>query len=118
MNYTNIFRVESKEKNLFGKTGTVYSAYDRSGNKVPAKFIPTSLRKEAFTNNKAIAVIGSDKLTLVDIKEFDTANIVEDSVVEHSDKVSVNVPEQHAEVMNFIHSSYSLKPKGLMMKEL
>ena len=118
MNYTNIFRVESKEKNLFGKTGLVYSAFDRSGNKVPAKFIPTSLRKEAFTTNKAIAVVGNDKLTLVDITEFDTANIVEDSVVEHSDKVSVNVPDEHAEVMNFIHRSYSLKPKGLMMKEL
>ena len=118
MNYTNIFRVESKEKNLFGKTGLVYSAFDRNGNKVPAKFIPTSLRKEAFDTNKAIAVISDDKLTLVDIKEFDTANIVEDSVVEHSDKVSVEVPAEHAEVMNFIHSSYSLKPKGLMMSEL
>ena len=54
MNYTNIFNVESKEKNLFGKTGLVYSAFDRSGNKVPAKFIPTSLRKEAFTTNKKL----------------------------------------------------------------
>jgi nitric oxide reductase NorQ protein len=118
MNYTNIFRVESKEKNLFGKTGTVYSAFDRSGNKVPAKFIPTTLRKEAFTTNKAIAVTNSDTLSLVDIKEFDTANIVEDSVVEHSDNVSVEVPAEHSEILNFIHSSYSLKPKGLMMTEL
>ena len=118
MNYTNIFRVESKEKNLFGKTGLVYSAFDRSGNKVPAKFIPTTLRKEAFTTNKAIAVVNSDTLKLVDISEFDTANIVEDSVVEHSDKVSVEVPAEHTEILNFIHSSYSLKPKGLMMSEL
>jgi len=118
MNYTNIFRVESKEKNLFGKTGLVYSAFDRSGNKVPAKFIPTSLRKEAFDTNSAIAVKGDDTLTLVDISEFDTANIVTDDVVEHSDNVSVDIPEEHAEIMNFIHSSYSLKPKGLMMSEL
>jgi len=118
MNYTNIFRVESKEKNLFGKTGLVYSAFDRDGKKVPAKFIPTTLRKEAFDTNKAIAVVSSDTLKLVDISEFDTANIVEDSVVEHSDKVSVDVPTDHTEVMNFIHSSYSLKPKGLMMTEL
>ena len=32
--------------------------------------------------------------------------------------VSVDVPTDHAEVLNFIHSSYSLKPKGLMMSEL
>ena len=31
---------------------------------------------------------------------------------------SVEVPSDHAEVLNFIHSSYSLKPKGLMMTEL
>ena len=118
MNYTNIFRVESKEKNLFGKTGLVYSAFDRDGKKVPAKFIPTKLRKQAFDSNQAIAVVSDDTLTLVDISEFDTANIVEDSVVEHNDKVSVNVPTEHTEIMNFIHSSYSLKPKGLMMTEL
>ena len=31
---------------------------------------------------------------------------------------SVEVPTDHAEVLNFIHSSYSLKPKMLMMSEL
>ena len=31
---------------------------------------------------------------------------------------SVDVPTDHAEVLNFIHSSYSLKPAGLMMTEL
>ena len=31
---------------------------------------------------------------------------------------SVEVPTDHAEVLNFIHNSYSLKPKGLMMNEL
>jgi len=30
----------------------------------------------------------------------------------------VDVPTDHEEVLNFIHSSYSLKPKGLMMTEL
>ena len=37
-----------------------------------------------------------------------------------SDEVSSNieVPTDHAEVLNFIHSSYSLKPRGLMMNEL
>ena len=31
---------------------------------------------------------------------------------------SVDVPSDHAEVLNFIHTSYSLKPAGLMMTEL
>ena len=34
------------------------------------------------------------------------------------DVSSVDVPTDHGEVMNFIHSSYDLKPKGLVMKEL
>jgi len=37
-----------------------------------------------------------------------------------SNEVSSNieVPTDHVEVLNFIHSSYSLKPRGLMMNEL
>ena len=35
-----------------------------------------------------------------------------------TDLPSVDVPTDHAEVLNFIHTSYSLKPKGLMMSEL
>ena len=35
-----------------------------------------------------------------------------------NDQSSVDVPTDHAEVLNFIHSSYSLKPAGLMMNEL
>jgi len=31
---------------------------------------------------------------------------------------SVEVPSDHAEILNFIHGSYSLKPAGLMMSEL
>ena len=31
---------------------------------------------------------------------------------------SVEVPTDHAEVLNFIHTSYSLKPRNLMMSEL
>ena len=32
--------------------------------------------------------------------------------------VDVEVPSDHDEILKFIHSSYSLKPKGLVMKEL
>jgi len=39
-------------------------------------------------------------------------------VSNNSDLSSVEVPTDHEEVLNFIHSSYSLKPAGLMMTEL
>ena len=35
-----------------------------------------------------------------------------------ADLSSVEVPTDHAEILNFIHTSYSLKPAGLMMTEL
>jgi nitric oxide reductase NorQ protein len=34
------------------------------------------------------------------------------------DVSSIDVPTDHAEVLNFIHTSYDLKPKGLVMNEL
>jgi nitric oxide reductase NorQ protein len=42
----------------------------------------------------------------------------EDTTVQLIDTSNVDVPTDHAEVVNFIHSSYKLKPKGLVMKEL
>jgi len=38
------------------------------------------------------------------------------SPVQHSS--NVEVPQEHEEILSFIHNSYSLKPKGLMMTEL
>ena len=116
MNYTNIFRVESGTKNLFGKVATIYTAYDRDSKKVPAKFLPKELRQEAFSTKQCIAVNPGGGLTLVDASEFDTANII---LEETSTTTStIEVPVEHQEVLNFIHSSYSLKPKALMMTEL
>ena len=116
MNYTNIFRVESGTKNLFGKMSTIYTAYDRDSKKVPAKFLPKAIRQEAFDTNQCIAVTPDGGLILVDASQFDTANIVtEESTTTTS---TIDVPVEHQEVLNFIHSSYSLKPKALMMNEL
>ncbi len=42
----------------------------------------------------------------------------ETMAVPSSHNSSVDVPTDHTEVLNFIHSSYSLKPAGLMMTEL
>ena len=116
MYYKIIFKFESSEKNLFGKMSTIYNAFDSDCNKVPAKFLPKPIRQEAFDTNQCIAVTADDSLILVDASEFDTANIIsEDTTTSTS---SIDVPVEHQEVLNFIHSSYSLKPRALMMSEL
>ena len=45
-----------------------------------------------------------------DIRTETVSNTTENSVVD--------VPSDHAEILDFIHTSYNLKPKGLMMSEL
>jgi len=45
-----------------------------------------------------------------DIRTENVSNTTENSVVD--------VPSDHAEILDFIHTSYNLKPKGLMMSEL
>ena len=116
MNYTNIFRVESGTKNLFGNVATIYTAYDRDGKKVPAKFLPKTIRQEAFDTKQCIAVTPGGGLTLVDASQFDTANIVSEEPTTTTS--TIEVPVEHQEILSFIHSSYSLKPKALMMSEL
>ena len=116
MNYTNIFRVESGTKNLFGNVATIYTAFDRDGKKVPAKFLPKTIRQEAFDTKQCIAVTPGGGLTLVDASQFDTANIVSEEPTTTTS--TIEVPVEHQEILSFIHSSYSLKPKALMMSEL
>ena len=116
MNYIDVLRVESKQKNLFGKMSTVYVAYNREGQKVPAKLVSTTMRQEAFDTNQCILVNTDGGLKLDDISQFDSVNLVDDTPV--VDNSSIEVPSDHAEVLSFIHNSYSLKPKGLMMTEL
>ncbi len=51
----------------------------------------------------------------VPMAEFTNQEVQANQPVE---PISVDVPSEHNEVLNFIHSSYNLKPRGLMMKEL
>ena len=51
----------------------------------------------------------------VPMAEFSNQEVQVNQPVE---PISVDVPSEHNEVLNFIHSSYNLKPRGLMMKEL
>jgi len=79
-------------------------------------------RKRAFEQGKALEQrvnkAGQNYWWKVPMAEFNSQenNIVSEAEVLES--VSIEVPSEHEAVLNFIHSSFSLKPRGLMMNEL
>ena len=97
------------------KSGNRFNAFDANGVKYTSQ-ITTGARKKAFNNNMALEQrvnkSGKNYWWAVPMSEYEatTRPVVPTS--------SVDVPAGHDEVVNFIHSSYSLKPQGLMMNEL
>ena len=97
------------------KSGNRFNAWDIDGVKYTSE-ISNSTRKGAYMNKMALVKKvnknGKDFWSRVPMSEFEavTAPVI--------DTTGIDVPTDHAEVMNFIHSSYSLKPQGLVMKEL
>ena len=95
------------------KSGNRFNAFDRDGVKYTSDII-TSTRKSAFEAGMALEKRsgkgGRVYWWKVPMSEFEQVIV--------PDVSSVEVPSDHAEVLNFIHSSYDLKPKGLVMKEL
>jgi len=96
-------------------SGNRYNAFDSDGNKYTSE-ISTGTRKGAYEKGMALErrlnKSGNPYWWKVPMSEFEVSSIPE------FDVSSVEVPSEHAEVLNFIHSSYKLKPKGLVMKEL
>ena len=97
------------------KSGNRYNAWDSDGNKFTSE-IGTGTRKSAYEKGmaleKRVNKSGNPYWWKVPMSEFEASS------APVFDVSSVDVPTDHAEVLNFIHSSYSLKPKGLVMKEL
>ena len=97
------------------KSGNRYNAYDSDGNKYTS-VIGTSTRKGAYEKGMALEKRegkgGKTYWWKVPMSEFEATS------VPVFDTSGIDVPEDHAEVLNFIHSSYKLKPKGLVMREL
>ena len=97
------------------KSGVRFNAWDIDGNKWTSH-IGTSTRKGAFENDMALEQKvdknGKTYWSRVPMSVFEAPSV---PVIDAS---SVDVPTDHAEVLNFIHSSYGLKPQGLVMKEL
>ena len=95
------------------KSGNRYNAWDTDGVKRTSE-ITTGARKRAFEGDYLLGrFTGSTGKTYWRKWEGEVATSTPS--VENS---SIEVPSDHAEVLNFIHSSYSLKPQGLMMSEL
>ena len=97
------------------KSGNCFNAWDNDGNKWTSH-IGTGTRKKAYDKGMALErrvnKSGNHYWWSVPMSEFEKTS------VPVFDVSSVDIPTDHAEVLNFIHSSYSLKPEGLVMKEL
>ncbi len=109
MNNKNIDMVVKIEK-----SGVRFNAWSADGIKMTTD-ITTRMRKKAFNSTgylgRYTTKSGNYRWKVVSPNETSTNDTVDTTS-------SIDVPTEHAEVLNFIHSSYSLKPKGLMMTEL
>ena len=96
------------------KSGNRFNAWDINGNKYTSQ-ISIGARKKAYDNGTALEQrvnkAGKNYWWSVPMTEFEVNTIP----VNTGD---IQVPQEHQEVLNYIHSSYSLKPTGLVMNEL
>ena len=97
------------------KSGNRFNAVDADNN-VYTSYIRTGTRKKAYMSNMALECregkSGRIYWWKVPMEQFGAQSHVPDAPSE------VEVPSGHQEVVDFISNSYSLKPKGLIMKEL
>ncbi len=96
------------------KSGNRFNAWDINGNKYTSQ-ISIGARKKAYDNGTALEQrvnnAGKNYWWAVPRSEFEVNAIP----VNTGD---IEVPQEHQEVLNYIHTSYSLKPIGLVMNEL
>ena len=96
-------------------SGNRFNAWDSEGIKHTSE-INNSTRKSAFKAGMALekreGKTGKTYWWKVPMSEFEKSS----APVFNAEELAV--PEDHAEVLNFIHSSYKLKPELLVMKEL
>jgi len=102
------------------KSGNRYNAWSTDGVKYTSE-CTTGCRKNAYNGDYFIgrfpAKNGGTSWRRVTEKVLVQMELNSPTVtVDNSNPVEV--PEEHAEVLSFIHNSYSLKPRGLMMNEL
>ena len=94
------------------KSGVRFNAWDTDGTKRTSE-ITTGARKKAHAGGYLLGRF-TNKAGKFYWKRWD-GEVVSTPEPQVS---AVEIPSDHAEILNFIHSSYSLKPKMLMMSEL
>ena len=99
------------------KSGNRFNAWDQNGVKRTSEIL-TSTRKSAFNAGMAleqrVGKGGRIYWWKVPMTQFDSVG----STYTTPPSSDVEIPSEHEEVMNFISTSYKLKPKDLVMKEL
>jgi len=106
------------------KSGNRYNAWDTDGVKRTSE-ITSGCRKNAFNGGYLLGRFPANTNSgfawrkVTDTIMSEMASTPNGNInVTVDDNTSVEVPSDHAEILNFIHNSYSLKPKMLMMSEL
>jgi len=94
------------------KSGNRFNAWDTDGNKRTSE-ITSGCRKNAYNGGYLLGRFPANTNSGFAWRKWEGE--IASPVVENS---TVDVPTDHAEILNFIHNSYSLKPKMLMMSEL
>ena len=100
------------------KSGTRFNALDKDGNKYTS-VIRTGTRKRAYASGEALELrmgkTGKTYWWKVPMSKFKSAT---PNAEVPAKPTEIEIPAGHEDVVNFIKDSYSLKPKGLVMKEL
>jgi nitric oxide reductase NorQ protein len=106
------------------KSGNRYNAYSTDGTKYTGD-ITWGCRKNAYEGGYLLGRFPSSNgnsgfawRKISDKVLASMENSPSQNTPINEPSVSVEVPTDHAEVLSFIHGSYSLKPKALMMSEL
>tara|TARA_R100000008_G_scaffold84521_1_gene72131 strand:- start:1990 stop:3195 length:1206 start_codon:yes stop_codon:yes gene_type:complete len=107
MNKSVVVRIE--------KSGNRFNAWDSDDKKWTSE-IGTSTRKGAFEKGMALERRTGKGGRVYWWKV--PMDMYEATTLDTTSNMSVEVPAEHEEVLNFIHSSYKLKPAGLVMREL
>jgi len=96
------------------KSGNRYNAWDADGNKWTHAII-SSTRKNNYNRGKAIELReknGTQYWYGVPMEKFNASTTIPTTPSD------IEIPDGHAEIVDFIGNSYGLKPQGLIMKEL
>ena len=98
------------------KSGNRFIAWDTDGNKRTSE-ITIGARRKAFEGNYLLGRF-TNKSGNYYWRQIDGNAVSDTTTPDTTTSSTVEVPTDHEEVLNFIHNSYNLKPRGLVMKEL